>query len=301
MAWDDFEVITNGFVVQITPRHRPMKQEYFSRMKLSKSETLGDKLKEDYSTFEYEWASSSIRDRAFQNFLCLSPYWMKERIMEYKRNPNRAWSGLLIEPFVYKLLTGTGVIVRIRCLESEGKTSKIKLGLWQKNVYRDYSEIDIAVNVCNVPHSGLASEIFAIVPSRGMIFGIARRHDQGVNGSEIEELFKAGVFEEFSNKYPNKVVQMIWFVEAQSYKDFRKQEIRDCPLEGRSNGIRQKAVEVDLLRICEFSNAQKRGNVVNMAAKRRWREICDGVQNWVFDVRNNIEWQFYRFRGVIGL
>ena len=215
---------------------------------------------------------------------------MKERVLEYKRHPNNTWSGLLMEPFVYKLLTGTGVIARIRCLETEGKTCKIKFGLWQKNVYRNYSEIDVAANICNVPHSGLASEIFAIVPSRGMIFGIARAGDRGINGLEIEQLFKAGVFEEFSNRYPGKAIQMIWFVEAHSYKDFRKQEIRDCPLGGRSNGIHQKAVEIDLLRICEFSNAQKRGNVVNMAAKRRWRGICDGVQNRVLDVRSNIEW-----------
>jgi hypothetical protein len=174
---------------------------------------------------------------------------------------------------------------------------KIKFGPWQKKVYQNCSEIDVAAKVCNFPHYGLASEIFAIVPSRDMIFGIAKPGDWGLKGLEIGQLFKAGVFEEFLSRCPDEAVQMIWFVEANSYKDFCKQEIRDCPIEGCSNGIHQKAVEINLLRICEFSSAQNRGDVVNMAAKR----ICHGVRDWVFDVRTNIRWKFYHFRGVFGL
>jgi hypothetical protein len=308
-SWEGNDVVRSGHTIQITPYHKPKaSREYNWGGDAPSRKAVVNKLKQEYMRFDHKWASTSIRDHAFECLLNFDHDRLKQLIRDYKFSSFSAGSGLLLQPFVHKLLTETGVRGRFRSLETEEKSGKIKLGPWRTKVYRNHSEIDVSANICNVPHTGVATEFSAIVPSCGLVIAIAGHINRGLDGTEFENLFRAGVFRQFRAKCPGKAVRMIWIVEAQSYHDFRKQEFQDkekyemdLDLPSPFIDVQQIAVEMDLMRICEFRNAQKRGNLMDMTTKRRWKHICKSTRSWVENVDDCIRWQFYRLRGVIGV
>ena len=205
------------------PYHKPKAtREYIWGRDAPSPKAVVNRLEQEYMRFDHKWASTTVRDHAFECFLNLDHDRLKQLIQDYKFSSFSAGSGLLMEPFVHKLLTETGVRWRFRSLETEEKSGKIALGPWRTKEYRNHSEIDVSANICNVPHIGVATEFCAIVPSCGLVIAIARHIDRGLDRTKFENLFKGGVFGEFRAKFPGKAVRMIWIVEAQSYRNFRK-------------------------------------------------------------------------------
>ena len=311
-SWRTTESVNNGIILHLQPYMRSPRSNSddngSSNGVCDPEKVRANYLLRKYSSFNFKWASTTIRSRIFQDFLRSDKYMMKTIIRDYQRLPSGAWAGILMEPFLHKLFTKTGVIGLLQKLGTERKPGKIKLGPWRNNIYRELSEIDLSPDVCNFPHLDIETEIFAIMPSQGLIFGIARNDDRGINRNEIEDLFKAGLFTEFSRKRPDKIIQMIWVVETGVFRHFHKQEFWDkgeygseSPNESHCTGLQQMAFEVDLLKMCELHSALRKGNAVNMTAKRRWKMIREGIESWASDVQFEIEWGFYRFRGLIGL
>lgn len=267
---------------------------------------IAEKLEGRYTQFDYQWGSRATEARAFQEITQYDRRDISSIVRVYTHPQTGKYIGLLMEPFVKNLLTKTGVVGRMRNLHLyDVKPRKIKFGPWLSKIYRSHSEIVISKGVCNIPHWGVETQISAIIPSEGLIFAIGKYKDRGIKRTEIDDLFKANVFGEFLRTRPQKVVRMIWMVECQEYKNFRKQRSQDYGEEETDeftpNEIEQWAFEVDLLRISEFEKARRHRTVINMTAKRRWKEISGKVEYQWECVNDSIMWAFYRFRGVIGL
>ena len=78
-------------------------------------------LKSQYTKIIYMWASDYIRDLAFDAFLTLGDDRMLPLIVNYQQSILGGFRGLLLEPFVFNLLTKIGLVGRMKNLET-GKT-----------------------------------------------------------------------------------------------------------------------------------------------------------------------------------
>ena len=301
--WGSVSLITSNWTLQIVPYYQEKDWNPF-RPGWRNTEKLEDK----YTQFDYQWGSRATEDRAFQTLIQYDRPDIESISHIYTHSQIRNHIGLLMEPFARNLLTITAVVGRARNLmQYDGKHQKLKLGPWQSNIYRRHSDIDISKGVCNTPHRGVYTQIAAIVPAEGLIFGIGKYKNRGINKTEIDDVFKANVFREFSEGYPRKSIRMVWIVESQEYETFSKQRLyqeengKEKRDENISNQIEQWAFEVDVTKISEFERARKHGTVVNMTAKRRWKMIAREVKYHWNRVDDSFRWSFYRFRGVIGL
>ena len=88
----------------------------------------------------YTWASDYIRDKAFDAFLTLGSDRMMPLIVNYRQAQLGGFHGLLIEPIVHKLLTGTSVIGRMKNLDTGKSEGFRRLGPWTKHLYQNHNQ-----------------------------------------------------------------------------------------------------------------------------------------------------------------
>ena len=287
-----FSLIATNGTLHMAPyykkRDRPVEETNVNRRK---AENLEDR----YSHFDYKWGSRVTEDRAFQELIQCDRRDIKSIVHIYTHPKTGKYLGLLLEPFAKNLLTVTSVIGRIHHLKSNNfKHHKVKFGPWKRNTYRRYSDIDTTKDVCNIPHWGIQEQVMAIVPWEGLIFGVGKYRNRGINHVEICHLFDANVFEDFTRRRSGKAVRMIWMVESQEYEAFQVQRPQDYngDDESTSNKFEQWAFEVDLVRISEFRRAQRYNAIMNMAANRWWKTISREFKHQMDD---SIGWVFYQF------
>lgn len=122
---DEYAFVDNRLAaIAAARRKRTATQAKLPEAGLSLNERI-KLLKAQYTTVIYTWASDYIRDNAFQTFILLSADRMMTVILRAQTTELAGFRGLLLEPFVHKLFTETGVLGRLRNLET-GKESGTK-------------------------------------------------------------------------------------------------------------------------------------------------------------------------------
>jgi hypothetical protein len=224
-------------------------------------------LRASYTTVVYTWASDYIRDKAFQTFILLSADRMMTLILRAQKTELAGFRGLLLEPFVHKLFNETGVVGRLKNLETGKELGRKKLGPWKKIVYNDHSELVSTANVYNVPHKGNEASIDSLVPSEGLCFQITTSENHGINRPGFVKLMDTHIFDDFKKRKPKNPIQFVWLVEKGAYENFKKQDFhnknkrvyrKNSPLRNYFKGVQQLAFEIDMRRIYEFHHAQKK-------------------------------------------
>lgn len=233
-------------------------------------------LKSHYIKIVYTWASDYIRDKAFDAFLTLGNDRMMPLIVNYQQAELGGFRGLLFEPFVHKLLTGTGVIGRMKNLDTGAKIGSVRLGPWTKNVYQNHSQLVDTVGMINIPLKGNEAAVDALVPYDGYLFQITvsgRKH--GVNRPGLQTLMDSGIFADFVKRHArkNKNISLVFVVEAGRYDQFQRQDYHgsnkqpyteNSSLRHSYPGITQFVFEVDLRRIYKFNEHQRKNEIINM-------------------------------------
>lgn len=255
-------------------------------------------LKGQYRDIVYVWASDYIRDAAFEQFLFLTADRMMEVILSNTHSSVAAIRGLLLEPFVHKLLTETGVIGRMRNLETGKALGNVRLGPWRtRNVYMNYSSID-SVNrgVYNVPHRGNEAAIDSLVPFEGKCFQVTVSEEHGINRPGFDALMNTGIFYDFLKRNPGKMVQFVWMIEASQFDSFVKQDFHgkrkkaypvNSPLRSSYPGVEQVAFEIDMKRIYKFHTGQRRKKAIDMTDSRTQLVIDKAIKAAGLSVKRN--------------
>jgi hypothetical protein len=107
---------------------------------------------------------------------------MMTLILMAQRTELAGFRGLLFEPFVHKLFNETGVVGRLKNLETGNELGTKKLGPWKKKiVYNDHSELVSTANVYNMPHKGNTASIDSLVHSEGLCFQVTTSENHGIN------------------------------------------------------------------------------------------------------------------------
>jgi hypothetical protein len=237
-------------------------------------------LKSHYIKIVYTWASDYIRDKAFDAFLTLGSDRMMPLIVNYQQAELGGFRGLLFEPFVYKLLAETGVIGRMKNLDTGTKIGSVRLGPWTKNVYQNHSQLVDTVGMINIPLKGNEAAVDALVPCDGYLFQITvSGHKHGVNRPGLQTLMDSGIFANFVKRHArkNKNISLVFIVEAGRYDGFQRQDYHgpnkqlyaaNSPLRHSYPGITQFAFEVDLRRIYKFNEHQKKNEIINMTDQK---------------------------------
>ena len=237
-------------------------------------------LKSHYINIVYTWASDYIRDKAFDAFLTLGSDRMMPLIVNYQQAELGRFRGLLFEPFVHKLLTGTGVIGRMKNLDNGTKVGSVRLGPWTKNVYQNHSQIVDTVGSINVPLKGNETAVDALAPYDGYLFQITvSGHKRGINRPGLQTIMDSGIFTDFVKRQTrkNKHVSLVFIVEAGLYDEFQRQDYHgtnkksyavNSPLRCSYPGITQFAFEIDLRRIYKFDEHQKKNEIINMTDRK---------------------------------
>jgi hypothetical protein len=234
-------------------------------------------LRDQYTTIVYTWASDYIRDKAFQTFVILSADRMMTIILRSQTTSLGEFRGLLLEPFVHKLLNETGVVGRLRNLETNKELGTKKLGPWKtKNVYRSHSEFITTADVYNIPHKSNEAAIDSIVPFAGFCFQVTVSESHGIHRPGLQELMDTRVFDDFKQRKPKQPVKFIWMIEQSQYESFKKQNFHNAkkevyaknfPLRTRFEEVEQIAFEIDMRRVYEFHHAQKKKKRIDMTSK----------------------------------
>jgi len=244
---------------------------------LTDQETI-ELLKAQYRDIVYVWASDYIRDAAFEQFLFLSADRMMEIILSHTHTSFAGFRWLLLEPFVHKLLSETGVVGRMRNLETGQDLGNVRLGPWKRKVvYTNHSEVDITKGSYNVPHKGNEAAIDSLVPFDGKCFQVTVTGDHGINRPGFDALIKAGVFQDFKRRNGTKNIAFIWMIEASQFESFRKQDFHgkrkkayapNSSIRTTYPGLDQFAFEIDLKRIYKFHSGQQRNKRIDMTDNR---------------------------------
>jgi hypothetical protein len=200
--------------------------------------------------------------------------------------------GLLLEPFVHKLFHETGVIGRLRNLETGKELGSKRFGPWKTMiVYRDHGQMDPSPQVYNVPHKGNEAAIDSLVPYEGLCFQVITSENHGINRPGFTKLMESKIFDGFQKRKPKKPVQLIFVVETGAYERFAKQNFHNkhkrvyrktSPLRPCFKGVEQMAFEVDMRRIYEFHHAQKKEKVVDMASRNKVEALEKAVKKLSF-------------------
>jgi hypothetical protein len=124
---------------------------------------------------------------------------MMQVILNHTRTGMGPFRGLLLEPYVHKLLNESGAIGRMRDLETGHELGPVRLGPWKtKNMYESQSQIDQRRGVYNVPVGKNESAIDSIVPGDGYCFQIATAGEQhGISRAGFDKLIKSKAFDGF--------------------------------------------------------------------------------------------------------
>ena len=241
---------------------------------LTASERIAE-LKAAYTKIVYVWASDYIRDLAFQTFLTLTADRMLQIILNHTRSGPSSHRGLLLEPFVHKLLNESGVRGRMRNLETDKDMGIVTLGPWPtKYVFQNHSEIQTVRDVYNVPMKSNEPAIDSIVPYDGILFQItAAEATHGINRPRLDTLMKSGIFRDYYNRNPKKSVRFIWIVEARAYDAFPQQFYHRAggkvyaggPTKNKYPGVDQYVFEVDMRRVYKFHSRMKRNKPIDMS------------------------------------
>ena len=235
-------------------------------------------LRDHYTHIIFVWASDYIRDLAFQAFLSLTADRMMQIVLNHTRG-SAAFCGLLLEPFVHKLFNESGVVGRMRNLETGKELGTVKLGPWKKkNIYENHAQISLHEGYYNVPIKPNEPAIDSLIPYDGYCFQITtspRKH--GINRPKFDLLMKSGVFGPFAARMKRKKnVQFVWIVEAQGYTTFQKQNYEGrggrayaagSPLKSKYPAVDQMVFEIDMRRVHEFHSGLIPKKAVDMTDK----------------------------------
>ena len=120
------------------PYHKPKAtREYIWGRDAPSRKAVVNRLEQEYMRFDHKWASTTVRDHAFECFLNIDHDRLKQLIQDYKFSSFSAGSGLLMEPFVHKLLTETDV-------SGDSAVSKLKRNLARSHwVHGEQRNIEI--------------------------------------------------------------------------------------------------------------------------------------------------------------
>jgi hypothetical protein len=237
-------------------------------------------LKSHYIKIVYTWASDYLRDKAFDAFLTLGSDRMMPLIVNYRQAELGGFRGLLFEPFVHKLLSGTGVIGRMKNLDTGTNIGSVRLGPWTKNVYHNHSQLVDTVGVINIPLKGNEAAVDGFAPYDGYLFQfVVSSGKQGVNRPGLQTLMDSGIFANFVKRQTrkNKNVSLVFIVETGRYDEFQRQDYHGAnkqPYAANSSlsrsypGITQFAFEIDLRRIYKFGEHQKNHEIIDMTDRK---------------------------------
>ena len=256
---------------------------------LSKSERITF-LKEKYKTIIYMWASDYIRDLAFEAFLKFTPDRMMSIILSRPETSVGGFPGLILEPFVNKLLNESGVIGRMRDLETGKEMGKTRLGPWRtKNVYFNHSQVKPDKDVYNLPHKREEGAIDSLVPYDGYCFQVTVSDRHGINRPALDALMQKNIFADFCRRKRSKPVQFVFIVEAAVYDKFRKpfhgknKESYKIPsLRDNYPGLVQRVFEIDMRSVYQFHEAHKTDGAIDMTKQKTLTKIQNAVQRRTF-------------------
>jgi hypothetical protein len=248
-------------------------------------------VKAQYTSVSYAWISDDIRDKAFQTFTELSADRMMTIIRRAQTTSLAGFQRLLLEPFMHKLFTETGVLGRFRDLETGKEMGTKTFGPWKtKHLYHNISEVNDGIDVYNMPHKGNETSVDAVVPWRGLCFKVATSGKHGIHRPGFVELFDTHIFDDFKERNPKVPVQFIWVVDKGVYEKFKKQDFhdnqkrvykKDSPLRNYFNDVQQKVFEVDLRRIYGFRDAQRRERRVDMTSRSKVQELEKAIKKLI--------------------
>ena len=290
--------ITDGDILHIVPHSH---QYFWKRHKT----TSPDELENQYRNFHYQWASKAIQDKAFEAFIRKSDYRMELSLRRHSwcgHGREGEAGGLMVDVYIQKLMTETGVAALVRNLDTD-KVKKITFKPCEYKVYRNYSEIDKSATVFNIPHTSLSTAIIGIIPSQGLVFAPARNWTIDRATLEVEELFNAGVFEHFFNiqKDTRSKVRLIWVNVATRDEDrkaylkaIRAQAAPGYPLDRCLHGVQQMFMEVNLFRMCEYIFVRNRGKVADMTESKwdKFKECMIDCGGEIVGWGDNIRWRW---------
>ena len=233
-------------------------------------------LRESYQTIVYVWASDFIRDMAFQTFLTLTADRMLTIILNHAKSAPSSFRGLLLEPFVHKLLNESGVRGRMKNLETGKDLGVLLLGPWPtKNIYESHAQLDAAKGVYNVPLKSNEPAIDSVAPYDGYAFQItSATHQHGINRPKLNDLIKTKIFEDYKRRNPKKPIKFVWIVEAKNYDNYKLQSYHDRGGKAYAWGsdlnysypdVVQFALEVDMRRVYKFHSGLTRTKPIDMA------------------------------------
>jgi hypothetical protein len=91
-------------------------------------------LKNRYRNLKYTWASEYIGEKVFETLTYLSADRLFNLIQPLQKADLNGFRTMILDPFVNKLLTETGVIGRVKNLETGKALGKKKLGPWERRL-----------------------------------------------------------------------------------------------------------------------------------------------------------------------
>ena len=240
---------------------------------LSNSQRVAQ-LKSQYIKIVYKWASDYIRDLAFDAFLTLGGDRMLPTIANYQQKTIGGFRGLLLEPFVFNLLTKIGVIGRMKNLDTGKNIDSVNLGPWKtKNYFQNHSQLSGMQGVMNIPLRGNEAAIDCLAPYDGFCFQITIRENNGINRPKFDTLMKTGIFDGFKRRHPRKNISFVFVVEAGRFDDFCKQNYhgvnkkayaKDSPERASYPDVTQWALEIDLRQILRYEEHREKDKMLSM-------------------------------------
>ena len=281
----EVNVINAGTPDKPLPK-RPVSAPDLEQRWLSQTERL-KLLRERYTTIEYAWASDYIRDRAVEAFLKMAPDRMMTIILSRPEASLRGFRGLILEPFVHKLLNRTGVVGRMRDLETGNDMGKVRLGPWkEKRVYFDHSQMRPDENVYNMPHKRNEGAVDSLVPYDGYCFQITVSANHPINRRTLDTLLQSNIFNDFKARKPKKPVQFVFIVEPPVFEIFKKQTFqgtekepyRTVSLRDTYPGMVQRVFEVDMRTLYQFHESLKSNKPINMTKENMLNKLENAVK-----------------------
>lgn len=234
-------------------------------------------LKACYTKNVYIWASDYIRDQAFDAFLTLGSERMMPLLVNYQQAMFCGFGGLLLEPFVHKLLNETGVIGRMKNLETGHVTESFKLGPWRvKNIYQNHSQLKNAKDIINIPLKRNEAAVDCVVPYDGYCFQVTVTGKYGINRPGFHALMEIGIFDDFLRRRKSKGksdISFVFLVEASGFDTFKLQNYHGTnkkpyaesnPQRTKYPNVTQYAFEIDLKRLYQFKERQRKDKIFNM-------------------------------------
>jgi hypothetical protein len=245
-------------------------------------------LKCRYTKIAFTWASDYIRDQAFDAFLTLGGDRMMPLIVNYQQAILGGFRGLLLEPFVHKLLSGTGVVGRMKNLDTGKSMGSVRLGPWKtKNLYQNHTQLQNGKGIYNVPLKGNEAAVDSLVPYDGYCFQITIGEKHGINRPALDTLIATSIFQDFLKRKPRRNILFVFVVEAGVFDRFQQQNYHgsnkqayapNSPLRHSYSGVTQLALEIDLRRIYKCDEHQRNSEAINMTDRKAGAKLKKAAQ-----------------------